>query len=568
MLTKNNFVEKKNNRYLFKEEYLKNRHKDFYDDFIFFIDENYLNQLPTEQKLYHYIFNVKSIPKCECGKEVSFKGFNKGYRQFCSIKCASSSDLIKEKIKNVFIEKYGVDNPMKVSDIKNKGIKTNLEKYGVDNPIKSEIIKEKIKKTNELKYGFDNPFKDPSIKEKIKQTNLEKYGFNNPSKDPAIKEKIKQINLEKYGVDNFVKTNEYKIIMDGVKKDRIKKQLSDNNSILIEKLDSSKLLSHCNVCNKNFNISRELLSLRSSRGHTVCTNCNPINVKTVSSYEKELCDLLKNCGLTFETNKRGFIDNYELDVYIPSHNLAIEINGLYWHSELYKDKNYHLNKTIECNKKGVKLLHIFEDEWLFKKDIVLSIIYNHLNISKHKIYGRNCEIKEINTENVKKFLEKNHIQGYIPSKIKLGLYNKKELVSIMTFGSLRKSLGSKHKEGDYEMLRFCNNLNTNVVGGASKLFKYFIKNNHPNNVMSYSDKRYFTGSLYEKLGFTKKHETNPNYWYFKNYIRYHRFKYRKDVLIKEGYDKDKTEHKIMLDRNMYRIYDCGNTFWLFSNIYI
>jgi hypothetical protein len=567
MLTKNNFVEKTNNRYLFKEDYLKNRHKEFYDGFIFFINNNSLNELSTEQKLYHYIFDVKSIPKCECGKEVSFIRFNKGYRQFCSNECVNTSNIVKERIKKSFIEKYGVDNPMKHTETKNKVIKTNITKYGVDNPLKSEIIRQKIKTTVELKYGVDNPFKSDLVVEKIRKINLDRYGFDNVSKSDVVKSKIVKTNLERYGVDNFSKTKEYKSIMKKFRKDRLKKQLINNNSILIEKLENFNVLSHCNVCKIDFNISRDLLSLRNSRGHVVCTNCNPISKKTVSSYEKELYKILLNTGLSVETSKRGVVDNYELDIYIPSHNLAIEINGLYWHSELYKDKNYHLNKTIECQKKDIKLLHIFEDEWLFKKDIVLSMINNNLNMSNHKIYARNCIIKEITTEECRKFLDENHIQGFIPSKLKLGLYREEELVSVMTFGSLRKALGYNSKEGSYEMLRFCNKLNTNVVGGASKLFKYFVKNYHPKKIISYSDKRYFNGGLYEKLRFTKKHDTQPNYWYFKNYIRHHRFKYRKDVLVKQGYDPNKTEHQIMLERGIYRIYDCGNTFWVYDNIY-
>jgi hypothetical protein len=245
--------------------------------------------------------------------------------------------------------------------------------------------------------------------------------------------------------------------------------------------------------------------------------------------------------------------------------LGIEFNGLYWHSDIYKDKNYHLDKTKLANSKGYRLIHIFEDEWINKEDIVKSIINNKLNIIDKKIYARNCEIREVKPKESSIFLEKNHIQGKINSFIKLGLYYNNELVSLMTFGKLRKSLGSNSKDGDFEMYRFCNKLNYSIVGGASKLFKYFINNFGVNKIVSYSDNRYFDGSLYEKLGFIYNGETKPSYWYAKNINRYHRFKFRKDVLVKDGYDPNKTEKEIMKERGYNRIYDCGNKKWVFIN---
>lgn len=148
--------------------------------------------------------------------------------------------------------------------------------------------------------------------------------------------------------------------------------------------------------------------------------------------------------------------------------------------------------------------------------------------------------------------------GFVNSNIRYGLYYNDELVSLMTFGGLRKSLGTSAKENEYELLRFCNKINTTIVGGASKLFKHFLANNHPEKIISYSDKRLFSGGLYEQLGFIKKEDTQPNYFYIKNGIRENRFKYRKSELVKEGFDSSKTEHQIMIERKMYRIYDCGN----------
>ncbi len=240
---------------------------------------------------------------------------------------------------------------------------------------------------------------------------------------------------------------------------------------------------------------------------------------------------------------------------IPEYNLAIEFNGLYWHSEIYKDKNYHLNKTQQCEAKKIKLIHIFEDEWLFKKDIVKSRLINILGLTPNKIYARKTIIKEISPKESKEFLDFNHIQGNVNAKIKLGLYYDNELVSIMTFGKGRIIMGGNSNQ--YELLRFCNKLNTTVIGGADKLLKYFIKTYQPKEIISYADRRWSQGDLYEKLGFNFIHNSKPNYFYINQNIREYRFKYRKNILVKEGYDINKTERDIMLERKIYRIYDCG-----------
>jgi hypothetical protein len=134
----------------------------------------------------------------------------------------------------------------------------------------------------------------------------------------------------------------------------------------------------------------------------------------------------------------------------------------------------------------------------------------------------------------------------------------------MTFGNLRKSLGQKSKEDSWEMLRFCNKIGTSVTGGASKLFNYFIKNYKFNNIISYSLNSYSSGDLYKKLKFKFKGETGVNYFWCKNGIRYHRFNFRKDKLVKIGYDKNKTEVEIMSDLSYYRVFDCGSKKWIYE----
>lgn len=290
-----------------------------------------------------------------------------------------------------------------------------------------------------------------------------------------------------------------------------------------------------------------------------CPKCNRFDIKENSLYEF----IKENYDGQIITSNRNILDGKELDIYLPELNLAFEFNGLYWHNELFKDKKYHLDKTNNCLKKNIKLIHIWEDDWDNKKSIIKSIILNKLGKCQ-RIFARKCEIKTPNNKDVREFLNNNHIQGFVGSKIKIGLYFENELVSLMTFGSLRKSLGQKSIDDNYEMLRFCNKLNTTVVGGASKLFKHFTNNYNFTKIISYSDNSRGIGNLYTKLGFEFSHNSLPNYYYIINSVRKHRFNYRKDNLVKEGFDENKTEVQIMNERGFYRIFDSGCKKWTFN----
>ncbi|MFW6281265.1 MAG: hypothetical protein ACOC1O_00510 [bacterium] len=288
-----------------------------------------------------------------------------------------------------------------------------------------------------------------------------------------------------------------------------------------------------------------------------CPVCFP---KSSSVAEKEIKDFILSLNIKVIENDRAILNGKEIDIYLPDYKLAIEYDGLYWHSEKRgKDKYYHLEKTKEAKEKGIDLIHIFEDEWRDKKEIVKSIIKNKLN-KTIKIFARKCFIKEINLEEEKKFLKENHIQGYIASSLKYGLYYENELISIMTFGKSRFN-----KNFRWELLRFCNKLNYSIIGGASKLFKYFLRNTKE-NIISYSDKRYFDGKIYSILGFNKQKDSYPNYYYLdSNYsYRFSRIEFQKHKLKNKlnEFDENLTEYENMLNNGYDRIWDCGNSKWI------
>ena len=280
------------------------------------------------------------------------------------------------------------------------------------------------------------------------------------------------------------------------------------------------------------------------------------NSLNYSSKEKDVLDFIKTNynGVCFN-NYREF--KSELDIYIPEFGLALEFNGIYWHSDKFKEHDYHYNKWKLCKENGIKLLQIWEDDWDCKQDIIKSIILNSLNLTQNKLYARKTSIKEVTDP--KYFLNENHLQGWCQSSINIGLYYNDDLVSLMTFGK-RKISGSD----THELLRFCSKLNTNIIGAASKLFNFFINNYEFNNIISYASCDISDGSIYKILGFKEIGHTGLNYWWFKDGKKYHRSKFMKHKLVKEGFDISKTENEIMKEQGFLKIYGSGNLKFLFS----
>ena len=279
----------------------------------------------------------------------------------------------------------------------------------------------------------------------------------------------------------------------------------------------------------------------------------------ISSGHQEIIDFIKeNYDGIIKVNDRQTTGT-ELDIYLPEKNFAIEFNGLFYHSEEGgKGQYYHLNKTKICEKNDIFLFHIFEDSWRFKKEIIKSMIINKLGTA-NKIYARKCQIKIVDNIDRNHFFENNHIQGRDYSTISYGLYFQGELVACMSF--------SKSRWNDnftWELMRFANKINTTVVGGFSKLLKYF-RNNYFGSIISYSDISYASGNVYNKNGFILDGINVPNYFYVdKNYItRENRIKFNKNNLKKKYPDIDitKTENELTKELGFKRIWNCGTIRW-------
>ncbi len=295
-----------------------------------------------------------------------------------------------------------------------------------------------------------------------------------------------------------------------------------------------------------------------------------------SKLEKELQEFISSItDFEVKTNHRGFLKgNRELDVFIPEKNVAIEFNGIYWHSENGGGecgRNYHLKKTEECEDKNIQLIHVFENEWEEKKEIVKERLKYILGeYDGKRVYGRDTEVKEIEAKRKNEFLSEHHLQGEDRSNVKLGLFYKGSLVSVMTFSERRVSLGGNPEDNSWELSRFC--MSCSVVGGASKLFSHFVENQNPEKVVTYADRRWSSlarGTFYEKTGFDFDGFVRPSYFYFEENDKTnlkHRFSFRKNVLGEKlkDFDPDLTEWENMKMNGFDRIWDCGKLRYVWS----
>ena len=543
---------------MYRKKYLEKHYPDILNNIFNFIKDTKLI-LPFKQQVYHWYNDIKEYKLCYCGNIVKFKNSTIGYYEYCSKKCMDGSNKVKGNRVKTNMKKFGTKTPSENNNIRNKIIETNLKKYGANSPLLNEDIKSKSIETLYKNYGVDNPLKSKEIRDKIKKTLLERYNVDNPKKSEIINDKIKKTMILRYGVEYALQNENIRKLAKKKQLLTLSKKIKDyykNYNILKIDTENKKyeiMCEHGHI----FEIDYSLLNSRRKTKTLICTECNPIN-KSISGLEIQMINFIeKNYKKDVILNDRSII-NKELDIYLPDLKLAFEFNGLWWHNEINKPDDYHLNKTELCEEKSVQLIHIWEDDWIYKEEIVKSVILNKLGKTPNKIYGRKTIIKEI-TDNkiVREFLIKNHLQGFVGSKIKLGLYYEGELVSLMTFSKKRIVMNEKSNKDEWELNRFCNKINTNVIGSASKLFNYFINNYKPKEIITYANRSYSNGNLYKNLNFEYSHKTRPNYYYIVDKIRKHRFTYRKKALIKKGFDPNKTEHQIMFDRKIFRIYDSG-----------
>lgn len=502
--------------------------------------------LPVEatisERAKYIILGLKDFRRCECGcgqiTKSPFSAHLPGHQ--------NKDPKVKQKKLDSVKEHYGIDvtNVSQLAEVKEKKKQTYKERYGADHYMSSEKGYAEYKQKMLEKTGVENPFQLESAKLKIR----EKWYLK---KEILIKQ-----------ISSTHKENFYKSFFEERLKDLVKPLFTVDEYIGVHH-EYDFLCLKCN-CKFKDNLDGGKIPR--------CKNCFPTSFEL--GFSQNETNLIKFLETLFDKNSlkvhnRKEIFPLELDVYIPEKKIAIEYDGLYWHSELNhtRDRDYHLRKTERCEKKGIRLIHIFEDEWILHPKIVKARLKHILGKVKRKIYARKCEIRQIPSKLRSMFLNKYHIQGADSGIIKLGAFYKNRLVAVMTFSKPRLAVGQvKTAETQWELCRFATIAHFNVVGIASKLLSYFEKNFDWTEIISFADKRWSQGGLYKKLGFSYDHDSRPNYWYTKDYLhRHHRFAFRKNQLaelFKENFDPNLPEWKNMENNGWARIWDCGNRVFL------
>ena len=504
----------------------------------------------------HYYNNGVITKKIKDG-DVIPDGFVKGMLLSDELKQKRSA-----KAKETFLKKYGVDNPMKLSDVYAKVQKTNLERYGHVCSAQSDIVKEKIKSTNLKKYGVEYSFQAEDVKEKIKATSLERYGVDNPSKSDVIKSRIVESNRRNLGVDYPMQSKD---VLDKSRVTSFEKygtEYPNQSEIVKSKIDASTLEHYgVNRACKLDEFKKKIVDTNRER-YGVDYTCLIYSGKLKgndSSYNRSFAELLDINNITYE--REFLLQKYSYDFKVG--NTLIEIDPTATHNTYFSpygdnriDVNYHRDKTKLAKDNGYSVIHIFEWD---DKNKVMQLLKNRVTI-----YARKCEIRMVSEVDTGNYLDIYHLQGTCRGqKIRLGLYYDNQLVSLMTFGKSRFN-----KNCEYELLRYC--ASHNVVGGAEKLFKYFIDNYKPSSIVSYCDTSKFSGKVYDILGFKIDTVNAPScHWYSMkerrhitdNLLRMQGY----DRLFKENHGKGTSNEELILARGYLPVYDCGQSTYIWRN---
>jgi hypothetical protein len=332
--------------------------------------------------------------------------------------------------------------------------------------------------------------------------------------------------------------------------------------------DSYTKLCDFNWLNTEYNEkSRTLVDIANELGvyySTVAEYCKKFNfkIRQVTNYsiqEREISDFIKSLGIDCESNNWDILGTRELDIVIPSKRLAIEVNGLYWHSyhklsNRSEDPYQHITKTKLANNQGYEVLHVTDYEWQHKQDVIKNILKSKLGVNG-TVYARKCRIELVQPSVERTFLEKYHLQGYVPSLLAVALTMCDQIQMILTLGKSRFN-----KQASYEVLRVCSVEGKTVVGGLSKLLSY-VKNQFPNSsIISYCDLSKSSGNSYQTVGFSHTKDTDPGYFWTDGTHVISRYKAQKKNLKRwlHGYDETLSESQNMFNAGYRRYWDCGN----------
>lgn len=468
-----------------------------------------------------------------------------------------------------YLEKHGVDHNMHDPEFL-AGWKTRqLEENGGVYFVQTGRFREMSRATQEAKYGtwysasdegrrayratmlakhgVCEYFQSEDFRNKSEATNMARRGVANPSQCPEVRQRRESTCELRYGARHYSQSE------DGIRRrlapylDR----LAEFSCSCIAATGDRRIRYACSTCGSESDELFQFVRYRLAMGVTPCTCCMPKNPPT-SLEENGLADYVRGLGFRVDHYDRDFLGPYGADIVVEERKLIVEYDGLFWHSELFRDNGYHLRKTLLARDKGYRLVHVFSDEWETRRPVVKSRLRHLLGVDRgERIHARKCEVMPVDSRTATEFADRNHLQGAVNAKWRYGLYSGDRLVSLMTFGSSRFGDG-------IEMLRFCSDMDCSVPGAAGKLFRRFVaEHQEVSEVVSYADARWSDGgAFYGQLGFSEDAVSAPGYFIVEDGVRRNRLRYQRHLIAGPD-DAGKSEHDITMERGLYRIYDCG-----------
>jgi G:T-mismatch repair DNA endonuclease (very short patch repair protein) len=431
-------------------------------------------------------------------------------------------------------DRYGVEHQAHIKEVREKTKQTNLERHGATTPAGSKEVVEKIKSTNMERYGVTCTRQHEEVEQKSKTTMLERYGVEHYTQSDEFKKYCREQNLESYG--RFC---------------HMQKHFSDET---FERLNDPSWLKDAYETYGVMIVS-DILEVDST---IIYDRLQKYNIELVndnkSFMEKDVNRFVESLGFETEQSDRSLLGGKELDIIIPEKKIAIEFNGLYWHSSKFVRSNYHLDKTRQMEDAGYQLIHIFEDEWKHRNDQIRDKLKSILGVDdREKIHARKTEIVKItDTKRISKFYDDHHIQGSARQTLTTALTSNDEIVAMVSF--------VKRTDNEYELNRYATS--KRVIGGMSKLMKHAkmeLVDLGVTRIVSFADKRYSMGNMYEKTGWVHEYDTQPDYQYVVNdhRVRKQKFRHKRMAKVLEEYDPNLSELHNTEKHGIYRIYDCG-----------
>ncbi len=464
---------------------------------------------------------------CDSVKTVTFNMYYKITNELQSKYHCSNPECTKIKIKESNEKIYGC-HPSKLQTTKEKVINTNKSKFGTEYYSQLESTKNSKKKKFLDKYGVDNPSKLDFIKSKKIETSIKNWNSEHPMKNEYVKKKCfdsQEINKHPFTNKSFLKD-----VIDTKQKNilyKYKKIVENDEYEIIDNTKNEMKILH-KKCDQIFYTNYSTLRNRLNYNITLCTNCFPIS-ESKSVKEKDFVSWLRSLNLNIKENDRNILNGKELDIYIPEYNLAIEFNGLYWHSEKFKDKNYHLDKSLKCSEQGIRLLHVWEDEWIFKQDVVKSTILDILNMKKNFKYKDLLTVKVLNDKNnIEKFVSKNSLNFFEKTNLNISVFHNQEIIAILCL---------KRNGKNYTIINHVEKISNDIKYNTFEiLFNYLLNNYYYENIYLMNDFRFgniVSEDIFEKINFSK-----PSFYLCKGNQRFS----KKEIKNNKGY---------------FKLYNCG-----------